>query len=140
MGLGSLIGDIRRALTVKSAWDRLKEASKMGHGKTAVFALLSAVSTAVVAQFSGACPALLTDLPAIATAVVGGVITYLMRKPVQSPGVKALLTGAFGAAVAGGMQALSQACGADFVHQIPALATAGLWVGLGLYLRAPHEA
>lgn len=139
MGLGSLVGDIRHLLVLKQVRDRLREAGKMGKLKVVAFALVGAAASGVVAQVTGACPGLVAALPGIITAIFGGTVTYLMRRPLQGAKTKAALTAAVGFGMAAGIAQLDAACGEGFVHKIPALATAGAWVGIGLWLRAPHE-
>ncbi len=136
MGFLDNVRQLRLLLAVRS---RFREASKMGKLKTVLFAVGAAVSTAVVAQITGACPELLSAAPTIITAVVGGIATYLMRKPLSNPGVKAAATGIGGFVVATLAQQLDLVCGVGFVKKLPALAMAGVWVGLGLWLKAPHE-
>lgn len=119
----------------------------MGKYKILLFGLGAAVSSAVMAQVTGACPGLLANLPTILiatlTATVGGLTTYLMRRPLQNAGGKALATGAITAAVAAFAATLvpqiEVVCGQGFVKHLPQLAVAGVWVGLGLWFRAPHE-
>lgn len=108
--------------------------------KVAVFSIAGLLLTSLVAQFTAACPDLISSLGAIGTAAIGGAATYLMRKPLVKAGGKALVVGVIGAAFAGAVNAVTSVCGADFIHQAPSLAMAGVWVAIGLYLRAPHEA
>jgi hypothetical protein len=139
----SLWEDVRHLLLLRQVRNRLREASKMGKlgtVKTLAFGLVAAIVTGAVAQITGACPDIISSIPAIAMAGVGSVVTYLMRKPLTSPGTKALLTGAGSVALAAFVQQIDAVCGAGFVGKIPALLTAGLWVSLGLWLKAPHEA
>ncbi len=141
-GVG-LIGDVKAVLRLKAARDRLREAGKMGKLKTVVFALAGAVLTAVVAQVTGACPSLLAEGPAIVMAGAGGLLSYWSRKPLTAAAGKAVATGviagAFAAAVAAVAAKVDVVCGAGFVDKLPSLAMAGVWVGLGLWLKAPHE-
>jgi hypothetical protein len=139
VGLRSAIQDVKRLLLLRQAVQRLKEAAKMGKTKVVLFALAGAVLSGAVAQITGACPDLVSALPAIIMAGVGGGVTYLMRRPVNKPATKALLTGAVGVAFGAAVQQLDQVCGPGFVDKVPSLAMAGAWVGLGLWLRAPHE-
>jgi hypothetical protein len=134
-----LIEDVKTLLKLRAARNRLREAAKVGKVKVVLFSLLGAVASGAVAQITGACPDLLSAAPAIAMAGVGGAVTYLMRKPLQSAGTKALLTGLGSVVFAGVVQQVNEVCGAGFVDKIPAIATAGAWVGLGLWLKAPHE-
>jgi hypothetical protein len=135
----SLIEDVKHLLALKALRDRLKEAGKMGKLKVVAFALGGAVLSGIVAQVTGACPGLLATAPSIVTALVGGSVTYLMRRPLESPKGKAILTAALSFGVAAALAQLDAACGEGFLQKLPALATAGAWVGLGLWLRAPHE-
>jgi hypothetical protein len=134
-----LVGDVKTLLKLRAARNRLREAAKVGKVKVVLFSLLGAVASGAVAQITGACPDLLSAAPAIAMAGVGGAVTFLMRKPLQSAGTKALLTGLGSVVFAGVVQQVNEVCGAGFVDKIPALAVAGAWVGLGLWLQAPHE-
>lgn len=129
----SLVDDVKRALLLKRLLSRIKEAREMGKLQAVLFGIVGAVATAVVAQVTAACPDLLSQAPAILTGSVGAAIAYLWPK--QS-GAKATLAGATAALVAGLMQQLQAACGADFVHQLPTLATAGLWLGIGAWLQS----
>lgn len=107
--------------------------------KVAVFSFVGLAVTAIVAKVTAACPDLISSAGAIGMAAIGGAGTYLLRRPVEKAGGKALVLGVLGAAVAGVIDTVNSMCGADFVHQLPTLAVAGLWVAVGLYLRSPHE-
>ncbi len=139
MGLRSAIRDVRRLLLLRQVIQRLKEAAKMGKLRVVGFALVGAVLSGALAQITGACPDLMSALPAIIMAGVGGGVTYLMRRPANRPATKALLTGAGSVVFGVVVQQVNQVCGPGFVDKIPSLAMAGAWVGLGLWLRAPHE-
>jgi len=135
-----LIQDVKHLLTLKEVRDRLSLSAGGRALMTAVFAVVGAVLTAIVAQYTAACPALLTNLSSILTAGFGGGATYFfLRKPLQNAAGKATITGLLGAAVAGLLQQVTALCGSDFVHQLGPLAMAGVWIGLGHYLQAPHE-
>ena len=108
----------------------------MGKLKAVIFGVAGAVITSVVAQLSGACPDLLSQMPALITASIGAAAAYLMPK---AGGAKATLAGVAGALFAGTMQQLTAICGASFVEQLPALIAAGVWLGLGAYFTA-HRA
>lgn len=136
MSLWSDIGKLRQILAIRS---QLQEAGKMGKLKAVGFALAGAIATGVMAQVTGACPGLIGAAPAIVTAALGGIMTYWMRKPLTSAAGKATLAGCGAFALATVVEQVKQVCGGDFVQQLPTLAVAGLWVGVGLWLKAPHE-
>lgn len=139
VGLGKLVSDVKLLRKLLKARARLREAGKMGKLKTVAFALVGAVVTGAVAQITGACPDLLSALPAISMAGIGSGITYLMRKPLQGAKTKALLMGAGAIVIGSFVQQINSVCGAGFTDKIPSLAMAGAWIGLGLWLKAPHE-
>jgi hypothetical protein len=135
----SIWSDVKLLLKLRAARERLREAAKMGKLKTVAFALVGAVVTGAMAQITGACPDLLSALPAISMAGIGSGITYLMRKPLQGAKTKALLMGAGAIVIGSFVQQINSVCGAGFTDKIPSLAMAGAWIGLGLWLKAPHE-
>lgn len=135
----SIWSDVKLLLKLRAARERLREAAKMGKLKTVAFALVGAVVTGAVAQITGACPDLLSALPAISMAGIGSGITYLMRKPLQGAKTKALLMGAGAIVIGSFVQQINSVCGDGFTDKIWSLATAGAWIGLGLWLKAPHE-
>jgi hypothetical protein len=142
-----LIGDVKHLRLILATRDRLKEAAMGKKLKVVVFGLGAAVTSALMAQVTGACPTLLANLPTImvatATGAFGGLATYLMRRPLQKAGGKALVTGAAAAVVASfGATFVPQielVCGPGFVDKLPSLITPALWIALGLWLKAPHE-
>ena len=131
-----LFGDIKHGLLVRSALNRLRQAWSVGALKTTAFGLAGAILTAMVAHVTAACPDLLASLPTIVTACFGSLLAFAWSKQkVQAAGVAGFC--AAGLAAVG--QQISAICGADFTHQLPALAVAGLWVGLGAWLKSPHQ-
>jgi hypothetical protein len=136
----SILDKIRQVLEARRVLNRLKEARMRGHLKTALLVLAATVSTAIVARVTSACPDLLSEWGTIVTAALGAGATYLVARPKAGAVGKSLLAGLGGAAVAAFLAQLQEVCGADFVKQLPALLTAGAWVGVGLWLKAPHDA
>jgi FtsH-binding integral membrane protein len=131
-----LFGDVRHALTLRSVANRLRQAWSVGAFKTTLFGLCGAVLTAIVAHVTAACPGLIASLPTLVTAAFGAMLAYAWSKQkVASAGV----TGFLAAGVAAVGQHLASVCGSDYVHQLPALAMAGFWVGLGAWLKSPHQ-
>lgn len=139
MGLRSLYEDLKHLRLLMATRDRLKEAAKMGHLKAVGFALAGAILTGVLGAWTGACPGLVASLPAIGVALIGSFVTIYMRKPLTAAAGKAAGTGVVAFGIATAAEQLKLACGADFVAQFWTLALAGAWVGLGLWLKAPHE-
>jgi hypothetical protein len=126
----------KNALMAWEAWGRLKEAKVKGKLYATGLALVGAVATAVVAKFTTACPDLVANLGAIATAAVMGSWTYLQTKGEQ-PGHSVVL-GLGGAGLAAATVQIKLLCGPDFFTVLPTIATAGVWVGLMAWLKAPQ--
>ena len=80
-----LIGQIKTALLLKRAADRIKEVSMKGGTKVAVFGLVSAVATGVVAKVTEVCPTLIPNIWPIATAGVLAGVALWMRSPKDAP-------------------------------------------------------
>jgi hypothetical protein len=135
----NLIEDIRHALALKKVADRLKEAARMKILLATVYALLGCVVTAIVAQFTGACPTLVANLGAIVTAGLGGFFAFVANRPKDQPGGKAILSAALAAGIAAIAAQLKIVCGAGFVEQIPTLAMAGVWVGVGVFVSTKYH-
>ena len=98
-------------------------------------ALLGAVATAVVAKLTTACPDLVANLGAIATAALGGGWAYLFAKEKQVG--QSLVLGVMGAGLAAATVQIKLLCGPDFFTVLPTIATAGAWIGLMAWLKAP---
>jgi len=78
-----LIGNVKLALKVRAAIQRLKEDARMGHAKAGLFGLAAAVGTALVAEVSKVCPDIWSQWPAMLTAgVMAGIGVYL-KSPTQ---------------------------------------------------------
>lgn len=80
-----LIGSIKAGLLLRRAADRLKEAQVKGGFTTAIFGVVAAVATGVVAKVSETCPTLIPNLWPIATAGVLAGVGLWMRSPKEEP-------------------------------------------------------
>lgn len=133
----SLLDDVKHALTLRKVLGRLKEERMKGKVLTALYGLVGAIVTAIVAQVTGACPGLLSHGIEIACAGVGGGLALLVekRKAHQAAGI----------AVAAGLILTAIKAKLDVVcpglwSSLPTIATASLWVGVAAWLessRAP---
>lgn len=135
----SVFEDVRRLRLFLKVRARLREASKMKTLKVAAFSLAGMVLSGAVAAVTGACPDIVSAAPAIVMAGLGGLTTYLMRRPAAKAGMKALAIGAGAALLGAVVQQVNQVCGPGFVDKIPALAVASLWVSFGMWLKSPHQ-
>jgi hypothetical protein len=126
-----LLGEIRTALTLKRAADRLKEFSKMGKLGPALYGLGASALTAAVAKFVSTCPALATSWKMLVGVVVMAGVKFLMDRP--AAGWHAVLTGLEAAAVAAFLASLDHVCPGLWA-QAPALAMAGVMTGVGHWL------
>lgn len=127
---------VKKALTAWKAWGRLKEAKVKGKLYAAALALGGAVITAVVAKFTTACPDLIANLGAIGTTAGMGAWAYLQAKGKQ-PG-QSIVLGMAGAGLASATVQIKMLCGPDFFTTLPTIATAGVWIGIMAWLRAPN--
>lgn len=134
----SIFSDIGHLLTLQKVRDKLSHTAGGQVLLTVVFGLLGLILTSIVAQVTAACPGLEANVGAILTAAAGGAIAYLLKSPPH--GAWAVVTGVAGAGFAGLMQQVQTICGATFIHQLPTLAMAGVWIGLSHYLQAPSQA
>ena len=73
----SLFGQLRDALTVKRALDRVRKEIAMGHAKPALFGLASAIATATVASITVKYPCVLEMLKEWPTLLTAGVLAGL---------------------------------------------------------------
>ena len=80
-----LIGQIKVALLLKRAANRIKEASMKGGTKVAVFGLATAIATGVVAKVTEVCPSLIPNIWPIVTAGVLAGVALWMRSPKDTP-------------------------------------------------------
>lgn len=132
-----LIGQIKTALTLKRAADRLQEEAKVGHLKTALYGVGSAVVTAAAAAFLTSCPALATQWGSILTAGVLGAAAYAVQRPTTAPTFKAVATAVGGAALAAGVVKFEAVCPGLYA-QAPVLLSTAVMTGLGHWLESPH--
>lgn len=131
-----MLDGLKNALTAWKVWGRLKEARVKGKLYATGLALAGAVVTAVVAKFTTACPDLVANLGAIGTAAAGGAWAYLQARGKQ-PG-QSIVLGMGGAGVAAATVQIKLLCGPDFFTVLPTIATAGVWVGIMAWLKAPQ--
>jgi hypothetical protein len=106
--------------------------------KTSLFGLGGAAVTALASQVYAACPDLKGQLTAIVVAGLMGAAALWMSKPQKWAGVKATAVG-IGTAIGTGLLTKVTALCPDLLPQLPALISAGLTAGLGLWLRSPKE-
>ena len=130
----SIFSNIGNAVTAWKVFGRLKGEHVKGKLLTAAVAIGGAVLTAVVAKLTTACPSLIANLGAIGTAALGGAWAYWQtRKDVTH----SLILGLGGAGLAAATVQIKLLCGPDFFTVLPTIATAGIWVGIMAWLKAP---
>lgn len=137
--LMSLFSNLKHAFLAKRVYARLQKEARLGHLKTALFALGGMLFTAVVAKLTSACPDLLSSGGAILTACIAGGVAFWMKRPKAAPVATSLVIGFITAVGAGGIDALRSICGTAFITQLPTILTAVGWTTLGLWLTHPRE-
>lgn len=136
MGLGTLVREIKTALQAKAAWDRLKEASMNGKLGHTLYVAISLIVTALVGHVFQACPSLSTQYLAILTAGIGGGFTLWLK---ARTGGQAATIGTLVTVIGVGLKTQLDTVCPGLWTNLPTLASAGFFVGLGLWLNSPHE-
>ena len=134
-----LLSNLKHTLAVKRVYARFQEEAHLGRLKTAAFALVGMALTAGVAKITEACPDLMNSGGAILTACVSGGIAYWMKRPKDTPVGSTLLVALVTAIAAGGIDAIRNVCGTEFMTQLPTVLTAVGWSTVGLWLAHPRE-
>ena len=138
MGLRTFKKKLQLAILAKRVWDRIEEESMKGNAKPALVGAGGMILTSVMANVFSACPELKTQWVAVALTGIGGVVTTLLLRPKERAGLKAVITGVGSAFVAGVVTQVTTLC-PSLIAELPALLSAGLTTGLGLWLRSPRE-